>query len=226
MKAKLIIFDNDGVLIDSEIIWHQFCSTEMTRLGFHMTVEQSILLFSGVNHDVTPEELIAREYGPSNIMLDFDKIGRETEASYSSQLKSIEGIQRVLEFLNKEKIAKCIASNGDFDYVKTTLEITGLKKYFDDEAIFGVEEKLKRKPEPDVFLHAAKKYAIDPKDCLVIEDHALGIMAAKNAKMITVGFLGASHAKSKAHQKWIQDSRPHFLVKDSRQLLDLITRLI
>jgi HAD superfamily hydrolase (TIGR01509 family) len=222
MTIKLIIFDNDGVLIDSEILWHQFCAREITRLGYPMTVEKSISLFSGVNHDKPLEEILASEYGLSNFKLDFDKIGRETEASYPSLLKPIDNIHQILEFLNEKKLKKCIASNADCDYIQTTMQITGLKKYFSDDSIFGVEGALRRKPEPDVFLHAANKLDVEPKHCLVIEDHALGIKAAKAANMKVIGFLGATHSKNKEIQHWIAASNPTMIVENAIQLLQVM----
>lgn len=226
MPTKLIIFDNDGVLIDSDIIWHQCCATEMTRLGFPMTVKDSIRIFSGLNHDETFEKIIEREYGLSDIEVDFAKIAHDTEASYSSLLNPVKDIHMVLEFLEKANIKKCIASNGDFEYIETTMHITGLKKYFSEDSMFGVEGDLRRKPEPDVFLQAAKKYSVDPADCLVIEDHALGIKAAKAANMKVIGFLGATtHSNSIKHRDWIARAMPNLIVEDASQLLRFLQDL-
>ncbi|QDP71231.1 HAD family phosphatase [Legionella israelensis] len=130
IRIELIIFDNDGVLIDSEIIWHQFCAAEMIRLGYPITVEQSLKLFSALSHEKTFADTLADEFGSSEIGLDFSKIGRETEANYPSLLKPVENIHQILNFLDNKKINKCIASNGNFDYIQSTLQITGLKKYF------------------------------------------------------------------------------------------------
>ncbi|KTD08533.1 HAD family hydrolase [Legionella jamestowniensis] len=221
MRIDLVIFDNDGVLIDSEIIWHQFCAKEMTRLGYAMTVEQSLRLFSAVSHEKTFADILVNEYGSSDIGLDFSKIGYETETNYSSLLKPVENIQQLLDFLDNKKIKKCVASNGDFDYIKNTLEFTGLKKYFDDESIIGIGE-MQRKPEPDVFLQAAHKFAVSPEHCLVIEDHALGIKAAKAAHMKVIGFLGATHAQHIDHYNWLAHAGPMKIANCVRELLEII----
>jgi len=224
MRIDLIIFDNDGVLIDSEIIWHQFCAAEMTRLGYPMTIEQSLKLFSAISHEKTVAEILKDEFGSSEIGLDFSRIGHETEANYPTLLKPVYNIQQVLDFLGSKKINRCVASNGDFAYIKNSLQITGLIKYFDDESIFGVQGKLRRKPEPDVFLQAAKKFAVSPDHCLVIEDHALGIKAAKAAKMKVIGFLGATHAQSIEHRNWIENSEPTMIVNNGSELLEIIKK--
>lgn len=224
MSIELIIFDNDGVLIDSEIIWHQFCAAEMTRLGYPMTIDQSLKLFSAVSHEKTLADILTEKYGSSELGLDFSKIAHETEANYPSLLKPVKGIQQVLDFLDNKKIKKCVASNGDLEYIKYTLQITSLTKYFNDRALVGVEGTIKRKPEPDVFLQAAHIFAVPPEHCLVVEDHALGIKAAKAANMKVIGFLGASHAQSIEHHNWIANSEPTMIVNNANELLELLER--
>lgn len=224
-EIQLIIFDNDGVLIDSEIIWHQFFIAELARLGFTMTVEESFQLFSGINHQKSLEAILEEKLGLSGSELNFSKIGDETEASYPSLLKPVQNIQGVLDFIDSKNIQKCIASNGDFEYIKRTLEITGLKKYFDDENIFGVEDKALRKPDPYVFLQALNKFSVSPENCLIVEDHPLGIKAAKKAEIKAVGFLGASHARNEKHREWIIHSNPEIVINNSLELLDLFTKI-
>lgn len=223
MKIELVIFDNDGVLIDSEIIWHQFFTKEMTRLGYTMSITQSLELFSS-SHEKPIEEVLQKKYGLTNKEIDLSFIGNVTESSYSTLLKPVQDIQLVLDFIDSQKINKCIASNGDFEYIKNTLNITGLRQYFDDKCIFGVEDKKQRKPEPFVFMQAAKRFSVAPEQCLVIEDHALGILAAKKAKMKVIGFLGASHAQIDEHHHWIVNSQPNLIVNNSIELLEEVKK--
>ncbi|WP_419421223.1 HAD family hydrolase (plasmid) [Legionella sp. D16C41] len=218
MNIELIIFDNDGVLIDSEIIWHQFFIKQMTLLGYTMSITQSLKLFS-TNYDKPIEEVLKNEFGLTNMEMNLSIIGNQTEANYSTLLKPVHDIQLVLDFIDSKKIKKCIASNGDFEYIKNTLNITGLKKYFNDECIIGVEDKTQRKPEPFVFIEAAKKFSVSAEQCLVIEDHALGILAAKNAQMKVIGFLGASHAQNDEHRNWLVNFQPNKIVNNSLELL-------
>lgn len=221
-EIELVIFDNDGVLVDSEIIWHKFFVAEMTRLGNEMSIDQSLKLLSVVNHGTTLEDILIDAFGLSNLKINLTEIGNETEANYPLQLKPVHNIQLILDFIENNKIKKCIASNGDFEYIKRTLNITGLDKYFHDEVIFGVEERSRRKPEPYIFLQAANKWSVPPEKCLVIEDHAFGIMAAKKAHMNVIGFLGATHAQNDVHRNSIVNSKPNRVINDSIELLDLI----
>ncbi|QBR83025.1 HAD family phosphatase [Legionella israelensis] len=224
-ETELIIFDNDGVLVDSEIIWHQFFTAEMTRLGYVMSIEQSLRLLSDVNHGKSLEDILKDEFGLSNMEIDFSKIGYETEASYPSLLKPVKNIQLILDYIDSKKIKKCIASNGDFKYIKRTLDITGLNKYFNDEAIIGIDKKTQRKPAPYVFLQAANRFSVSPNNCLIIEDHVLGIKAAKKAQIKVVGFLGASHAQNDEHRNWIVNSAPEMIINNSLELLEFMQEI-
>jgi len=223
MKPKLIIFDNDGVLIDSEIVWHKINAAEMTRLGFPMTVEKSIeLLTRGIEEGL--KNVINSEYGKSPSDDELMAINLRTEESYSGNLMQVKDIKKVLDYLEEKNIKKCVASNGDSDYILTTLTITNLINYFKTDELFGVNLSIKRKPAPDIFLQAASHFNIAPKDCLVIEDHIMGIAAAKAAHMPVIGFLGASHTKYDLHHKQMVDAEPTFIVNNSDELLDVLTQ--
>lgn len=176
MMAKLIIFDNDGVLIDSEII------SETERKA----------------------------------------INQKTEASYSSMLTPVKDITLVLDYLEANHIDKCVASNGDVDYMMRSLKLTGLNKYFKSDELFSGTLTNRRKPAPDVFLHAARHFNVDPKDCLVIEDHIMGIAAAKAAQMPVIGFLGASHTGSALHREELLKAGPTEIVNDALELLRIL----
>lgn len=99
-----------------------------------------------------------------------------------------------------------------------TLTITKLIQYFDSSHLFSVDIVGKRKPAPDLFLHILDFFKIKPEKCLVVEDHPLGVRAARCAKIPAWGFLGGSHAKSLAYQKWIAKEKPNHMVAD---VLDL-----
>ncbi len=225
-EIKLIIFDNDGVLIDSEMIWHQFFVAELARLGHVMTVKQSLQCFSAENHGNSIKDCLEKVLGIPDIDVDLSKIGAQTEASYPRLLKPVQNIEQVLDFIDSKNIQKCIASNGDIRYIKRTLDITGLRKYFADETIFGVEDKTQRKPNPYVFLQAADKFSVHPEHCLIIEDHAFGIEAAKKAGIQSLGFLGAGHAQYDEHRHWMVDSAPEWIINDSLELLDWLKKMI
>ena len=161
-NIELVIFDNDGVLIDSEIIWHHFFVKHMSSLGFSISEAESISIFTGVNHGKPLDEILNHEFGDSYTKIDFEKVANNTERSYPELLKPISNIDKVIDFISKNGIKKCVASNGDFEYIRRSLEIVGFDKYFDTNCLFGINDNISRKPAPDVFLHAAKTFNIEP----------------------------------------------------------------
>ena len=226
MTIKLVLFDNDGVLINSEILWHQIFSDEISKLGHHLTAEQTLELFSCINHNQTITDILKVEFKIPDIDIDLKKISQKTEESYPSLLKSVDNIEVVLKFLNSMKIQKCIASNGDLNYIKRTLQITGLQTYFNDDYIFGAQDNIRRKPAPDIFVKAAHSHNVPHEQCLVIEDHFLGIKAAKEAKMKVIGFLGATHAKNHAHISLMKQAQPDHIVNDAFELIEVLKKYI
>lgn len=224
-KPQLIIFDHDGVLIDSEIVWHQVNAAEMTRLGLPLTVEKSITLFSGISKDEF-EKVMLQEFGKMLTPEDSMAINLKTENSYHEALKAVTEITQVLDYLEQKHIKKCIASNGDNEYVLTTLTITNLSTYFKPDQIFSSTMVKKGKPAPDVFLHAAQFFDVNPKDCLVIEDHPLGIKAAIAANMPVIGFLGGSQAKNPQVRERILKTEPTLTVNNAEELLTILKKLL
>lgn len=221
MNIQLIIFDLDGVLIDSEILWHTINAEEMTKAGFNCTIEKSIELMSN-SIKYGYDKVMLQEYNsvlPETIR---KQINIKTEESYKESLKPIKNMAQVLSYLKLKKVKICIGSNADDAYVETTLKITGLDQYFGSNQIFTSERVKKRKPAPDIFLLAAQSIKIKPENCLVIEDHPLGIAAAKAANMQVIGFLGASHANNNIFYKEIIEAKPTKIIDGSLELLEIL----
>jgi HAD superfamily hydrolase (TIGR01509 family) len=219
MKPELIIFDNDGVLIDSEIIGHRINALEMTRLGFPMTIEKSIELLTGITKDRF-DKIMLQEYGKTMSDADVMNMIKKIEDSFPTDLKPIVEITQVLDFLEQNHIKKCIATSGAKDYVTTTLSITNLDNYFKPDQIFSsTMVNYKGKPAPDVFLLAAQHFRVNPKDCLVIEDSILGIEAAKAANMPVIGFLAGAHACSPWYRECILTAGPTIIIENAGELL-------
>lgn len=140
--------------------------------------------------------------------------------------QAMPGIAQVLDFLQAHHIDRCVASNGDQAYIQRALSLTNLKKYFDDQNLFGVSATLNPKPAPDLFLHAAWFFHVEAQDCLVIEDHPMGIAAAQAAKMPVIGFLGAGHAQHPTYRREITEAKPSYLAEDAVALLALLKSLV
>ena len=221
---KLVIFDCDGVLIDSEIIYHKVGAREMTQLGFPLTVERSIELFSGVA-DEKAAEIIQKEYGKTIGKNDFEMILKRVKDSFPTDLKPVANILQVINYLNQQEIAKCIASNSDYEYIIKVLTLVNMETNFNPKYIFSASMVGQCKPAPDLFLYAAKQMGFKPEDCLVIEDSQVGIQAALAANMQVISFLGGEHAKNDWYKKCVEAYNIP-VANNSEELLHNITNLL
>lgn len=222
MKPELVIFDFDGVLVDSEIIGHRINAVEMTRLGFPLSVKKSIELLTGITKNLF-DKIMLQEYGKTISDIDLMPILRKIDEEIVTKVKPVTDITRVLDYLEQRSINKCIATNGADNYATSILTRTNLDKYFNLKQIFSATMvNYRGKPAPDVFLLAANHFQTEPKNCLVIEDGVLGIEAAKAANMPVIGFLGGSHAQSIWYRRHILKANPTIIVGNSIELLDIL----
>lgn len=195
---KLVIFDCDGVLIDSESISTEVLSSQFLEIGLDISVDYVKKHFIGHSYknvqehlknkfDVILEENFEKEYR-SKLLLTFEK-----------DLKACEGIHFVLKNLN---INKCVATSSSLIRATKSLKLLGLYDFFEDNINSAYNMGDKGKPAPDIYLLAAKKFNIEPKDVLVIEDSLVGIQGAKRAGMKVWHYIGASHLKdwNKEHE--------------------------
>lgn len=195
-RAKLVIFDCDGVLIDSETISNEVLAVVVTELGWPVTVAESLEQFKGRSMpDVWSK--VADEVGPiDSAAVDRDFRSRQL-AALKIQVKAVPGVHETLAAL---RLPYCVASNGPHEKMRVTLGAAGLWALFDGR-IYSRVDVPRAKPFPDLFLHAADAQGVAPADCVVVEDSPLGIEAALRAGMTPIGFAGtptASAAKLRA----------------------------
>lgn len=215
---KLIIFDCDGVLVDSETLAHQGDIETLSAMGYSITLEESIKRFTGIN-DNGFRQIIFDEAGiivPDDF---FHRRKNDLIKAFELHLKPL--IEVVLLALNERKIKRCVASSSSRERVTKALELTDQLNFFSTSSIFVSEQVQKGKPEPDLFLFAADKMGFLPKDCIVVEDSVSGIKAAIAAKMKVIGFLGGSHTQ----YDWYEQSIKSFkipIAKDDTELLKLL----
>ena len=199
--TKLIIFDCDGVLVDSEIIANRIDAAMLTTLGYPISTEESIKRFTGMNAK-TVRALVMQESGislPENLS---ELTGQLILQALEEELLPL--MLPVLEAPLFNTLTKCVASSSPRERVLKSLQITGQDHFFKDEHIFTSAQVKNGKPAPDLFLLAAEQMGYHPKDCLVIEDSIAGITAARAANMQVVGFLGGQHAKFEWYKARIQ----------------------
>jgi HAD superfamily hydrolase (TIGR01509 family) len=188
MGYDLVIFDNDGVLVDSEPLSNRILAAYLTELGHPTTYEESIRDYMGAAmHRV--HEIVLRRSG-RELPADFDDVfHRKVFSAFERELRPVPGIVEVLEKLTADGADFCVASSGSHARIRVALRTTGLDRYFDDRRIFSAEDVGRGKPAPDLFLHAAGAMGVPPERCAVVEDSPLGVRAAVAAGMDVYGFV-------------------------------------
>ncbi|MDE1159488.1 MAG: HAD family phosphatase [Neorhizobium sp.] len=186
----LIIFDCDGVLVDSEIIAAQVESRLLTEAGYPISTEEMGQRFAGL----TWKDILLAVEKEADIPLSaslLDKSEKLLDARLARDVKIIEGVKFALARLTTQR---CICSNSSSARLDMMLTKVGLKPYFAPHIYSAKDLGPDRvKPKPDIFLHAAEQFGVSPSKCLVIEDSTHGIHGARTAGMRVVGFTGASH---------------------------------
>ena len=190
-KPDLVIFDCDGVLVDSEVLSCRCLSEVLARYGVELGVEQALDLFLGRSVTAVLEHYAAQG---RSIPAQFPaELRAEVRKAFVSALSPIDGVNTVLEGL---QIPHCVASSSDVDRVSFSLSLTGLAPHFDTR-LYTSQMVERGKPAPDLFLYAAERMRTDPRRTLVIEDSISGVAAAKAAGMTAWGFVGGSHYQSR-----------------------------
>ena len=183
MKYKCIIFDCDGVLVDSEPIANQMLITMAAELGVAIDMNFAIDHFIGKSLYTCMETI--SQYGKIKLPDNFEKDFRTRSfQKFKEQLQPIPGIKDVLKRL---ELPFCVASSGPVNKIELNLKTTGLYSFFEGK-IFSCYMVNTWKPEPDVFLLAAKTMGFATKDCLVVEDSLAGITAAQNGGFDVVAY--------------------------------------
>jgi HAD superfamily hydrolase (TIGR01509 family) len=190
-EPDLIIFDCDGVLVDSEVLSCRCLSEVLAGHGIDLGLDQALDLFLG--RSVTAVLDYYHASGRLNPERFLTELRAGVRAAFLTALCPIEGVNSVLEGL---QIPHCAASSSDVDRVSFSLSLTGLAPHF-DARLYTSQMVERGKPAPDLFLYAADRMRADPRRTLVVEDSVSGVMAGKAAGMTVWGFVGGSHYQSR-----------------------------
>jgi HAD superfamily hydrolase (TIGR01509 family) len=180
---KCVIFDCDGVLIDSETIAIGTLVGMANDLGAKMDLEESIINLKGKSLNLCLDIVAGLIDKPLPETFEAD-YRTNTFKAFKENIQPIKGIKDVLDHLN---LPFCVASSGPENKIRLNLEVTGLLPYFENK-IFSCYTIQKWKPEPDIFLWAAKTMGFEPHECLVIEDSVSGVKAAKKGGFDVFGY--------------------------------------
>lgn len=176
---ELVIFDCDGVLVDTERLAAQATATALTALGWPLTPDQAIAEFLGCSEEHFVAEVRRR----------IPTLPEGWEEMCTPSYDEVQPVDGVVEVLDALSVPACVASNGPHDKLTLTLGRTGLLDRFHGR-VFSAQDVRRGKPAPDLFLHAARTLEVEPERCVVVEDSPRGVAAARAAGMRVVGYAG------------------------------------
>ncbi len=215
----LLIFDCDGILIDSELIACRLDAEELTAVGYPCTVEDIARDFvgkSGAEMFATVERHIGRPLPEGFI----EETHQRLMEVFSRELQPMPGIAEAIAGVAAAGWSDCVASSSSPPRLRHTLGLTGLWPHFEGR-VFSATMVAHGKPAPDLFLHAAQAMKTAPGDCLVVEDSTAGVEAARSAGMTVLGFTGGSHC-GPHHGPLLLERGAQSLFSDLRELPALI----
>jgi HAD superfamily hydrolase (TIGR01509 family) len=199
-KPDLVIFDCDGVLVDSEMLSCQCLSEALGACGIKLSIEQVLQLFLGQSTTAISEYF--RQCGQPVPDTFLAGLKSRVRKSFMRSLQPIPGVGAVLSSL---RMPFCVASSSCLDRVSLSLALTGLAPYFGDR-LYTAQLVARGKPAPDLFLHAAAQMNTAPRRTLVVEDSVSGVTAGKAAGMTVWAFTGGSHYRSRDGRSLLYDA--------------------
>lgn len=219
MATELVIFDCDGVLVDSEAIVIEIESVLLAEAGFVLTPDEIADRFVGLSY---PDmmRLLADDFGrpvPDGLS---ERIQLDALAAFPERLQPVRGMPDLLAGLDANPgVGRCVGSSSDLDRIRLSLDVTGLADFFHPAHLFSAQMVSRGKPAPDLFLHAAEQVGADPAGCLVIEDSPHGVTAALDAGMRVLGFVGGLHARPSLTDR-LAAAGAEVIVDDATAVLD------
>jgi HAD superfamily hydrolase (TIGR01509 family) len=180
---ELLIFDCDGVLVDSEPISNRILHEMLAEVGLARDLEATTREFLGLSMEDC-WRIVERKLGrplPPEFAARYERALRD---GFQSELRPVRGVKQALRRIRRPL---CVASSGSLEKIRYSLELTGLRTFF-EERLFSAAEVGRGKPAPDLFLHAARQLGADPARCVVIEDSPRGVQAGVAARMIVLGY--------------------------------------
>ncbi|HEY6632338.1 MAG TPA: HAD family hydrolase [Rhizobiaceae bacterium] len=214
---KLVIFDCDGVLVDSETISVGVLTEWVRKAGGKIADRDGYRLFLGRSMAAV-EDVLRRDFALALSTAERDGIRDETFRRFRERLKPMPGIVEVLAGL---KTPRCVASSSSLERIRLSLSLTGLLEMLEPH-IYSAQMVARGKPAPDLFLHAAEEMGVRAEDCVVVEDSPAGIDAARRAGMRAFAFVGGSHAAEAGLQSALARLEPELIFSDMTELPGLL----
>ena len=213
----LVIFDCDGVLVDSEPISMAVLVEMIGEAGGRIDEDEAYDRFLGKSLSSICE-ILSADFGLRMQAIHLEAMRERLYTRFAQELQPVPGVKDAVEAL---AMARCVASSSQPERIRLSLTVTGLIEVL-GEHIFSSTMVRHGKPAPDLFLHAAEAMKTVPGDCVVIEDSLAGISAARAAGMRVFGFVGASHAMRPSHLSEMRSLEPDLIFDDMKALPGLI----
>jgi len=217
IRPRLIIFDCDGVVADSETLANALLAESISEIGTPTTIEDSICLFMGKRWQDTLAGIESWTGAP--LPADFET--RHKARSRGRMRAEVGPIAGLTAFIAAHHATpRCIASSSSPEWLNHCVDAFELRPHFGAN-LFSATAVARGKPAPDIFLHAADRMGHDPADCLVLEDSISGVLGARAAGMTVIGFLGGSHIRP-GHAARLVEAGAHHVAADYGEVSRLI----
>ncbi len=193
LDLQLVIFDCDGVLVDSEVISNDVLARSLTKQGLPTTLAQARADYQGL----LLAEIDSRAHAKLGRPLAsgwLERYERDRAAAFRREMHEVPGAAETVRRITAAGVPVCVASQGKLEKTRLSLRLTGLDALFPDEVLFSAHSVARGKPHPDLFLHAAATMGVEPSRCAVVEDTPSGVAAAVSAGMRALGYAADSDA--------------------------------
>lgn len=218
--SGLVIFDCDGVLVDSERPANRLLTRYLNDHGIAIEVEETEATFVGLSL-ATCAGLVLERYGVRMPDSFVDDIRTGTAEVLAREVTAIPGVRSAVERITAPT---CVASSGEVSKMTLTLGTTGIIDLFAGR-LFSATMVKRGKPAPDLFLHAAREMNADPRACIVVEDSPFGLQAARAAGMRALGFTGGSHRDHHRDRQMLLDAGADGVFQHMDDLPELVVRV-
>jgi len=217
MRFEAIIFDFDGVIVDSEILSNAVLAEALTEFGHPTTLEQAVERYIGLNWRDTISVIEAEIGRPLP-----EGFRTGTKEAFELRLDEVTAVAGVADFLEAlPPVPKAVASSSPTRWLRGSLERFGLAHHFGDRLFSAAEHVERGKPHPDIYLHAARELGVRPGEVLVLEDTPTGVKAARAAGMTVIGLCAGLHC-GPGHGERLRSAGADHIAGSYSEVFDLI----
>lgn len=219
MKPKLVIFDFDGVIVNTEDIFSKILHSTLQNYNINIDFKTCCKIFTG-NDTLTTLNKVAKEHNSTVTGSDIHEELLKNKKSWMNQITAFPYIKDILSLL---KVPFCIASNSNIEHLHYALDVVKLNHFFNNNNIFSAATLGKYKPDPAVYLEALNKMGFKAEEAIAIDDSVPGVQAASAAKIRVIGHTGNKHVNHEEHSVLLKQSGAFITVNSLKEAIPLLT---